>query len=76
MTCRGICVPLKAKRIHGQGRYTNGQVRCQICEIFLNSKDCKKPDKKGLWCPCCGYRVRIKPRSREFKELYNNAKRL
>ena len=36
------------------GRYATGQKRCQICEIFI------KWD--GLWCPCCGCRLRIGPR--------------
>ena len=36
------------------GRYAAGQKRCQICEIFI------KWD--GLWCPCCGCRLRMGPR--------------
>ncbi|MEW5841150.1 MAG: hypothetical protein AB1753_09120, partial [Thermoproteota archaeon] len=35
------------------------QKRCQICEIFI------KWD--GLWCPCCGYRLRTKPRNLKYK---------
>ena len=42
-----------------QGRYEIGQKRCQICEIFI------KWD--GLWCPCCGYRLRTKPRNLKYK---------
>jgi hypothetical protein len=30
-----------------------------VCEIFL------KWD--GLWCPCCGYRLRTSPRNSKFK---------
>jgi hypothetical protein len=41
------------------GRYANGQKRCQICEIFLKWE--------GLWCPCCGYRLRTKPRNLKYK---------
>ena len=41
------------------GRYSIGQKRCQVCEIFL------KWD--GLWCPCCGYRLRTNPRNSKFK---------
>ncbi|MDQ3873466.1 MAG: hypothetical protein M3258_07655, partial [Thermoproteota archaeon] len=37
----------------------SGQKRCQICEIFI------KWD--GLWCPCCGYRLRTKPRNLKYK---------
>jgi len=41
------------------GRYSTGQKRCQICETFL------KWD--GIWCPCCGYRLRTRPRNPKFK---------
>ena len=60
MTCNGICDRYKAKKPIGMGRYQAGQVRCQICEIFMYSK--------GLKCPCCGYKVRSKPRKLEYKE--------
>ena len=55
MTCKDICIRHKAQKPVGSGRYAIGQKRCQICEIFL------KWD--GLWCPCCGYRLRTKPRN-------------
>jgi len=41
------------------GRYASGQRRCQICEIFIKWE--------GLWCPCCGYRLRTKPRNLKYK---------
>jgi hypothetical protein len=47
------------KPAEGGGRYSSGQRRCQICEIFI------KWD--GLWCPCCGYRLRTKPRNLKYK---------
>ncbi|PWU80745.1 MAG: hypothetical protein DLM72_10635 [Candidatus Nitrosopolaris wilkensis] len=59
MTCKGICVRHKAQKPVGSGRYANGQKRCQICEIFM------KWD--GLWCPCCGYRLRTRPRNLKYK---------
>jgi hypothetical protein len=59
MTCKGRCVAYKAQKPLGAGRYTSGQKRCQVCEVFL------KWD--GLWCPCCGYRLRIKPRNLKYK---------
>jgi hypothetical protein len=43
----------------GLGRYANGQKRCQICDIFM--------EWDGLWCPCCGYRLRTRPRSLKYK---------
>ena len=59
MTCKGICIRHKAATPSSSSRYGSGQRRCQICEIFI------KWD--GLWCPCCGYRLRTKPRNQEFK---------
>ena len=43
----------------GTGRYSTGQKRCQVCEIFV------KWD--GLFCPCCGYRLRTRPRNLKYK---------
>jgi len=59
MTCKGICIRHKAQKPVGSGRYSMGQKRCQICELFI------KWD--GLWCPCCGYRLRTKPRNLKYK---------
>jgi hypothetical protein len=59
MTCKDICIRHKAQKPVGSGRYAIGQKRCQICEIFI------KWD--GLWCPCCGYRLRSKPRNLKYK---------
>jgi DNA-directed RNA polymerase subunit RPC12/RpoP len=68
MTCKGICLRHKAQKPIGLGRYALGQKRCQICEIFI------KWD--GLWCPCCGYRLRIKPRNLKYKAKLRSRKRL
>jgi len=59
MVCKGICVRHKALKPVGASRYSQGQRHCQICQTFL------KWD--GLWCPCCGYRLRIGPRNVKFK---------
>ena len=59
MTCKGICTRYKAQKQVGTGRYASGQRRCQICEIFIKWE--------GLWCPCCGYRLRTKPRNLKYK---------
>ena len=71
MTCKGICLQYKAKKKPiANGRYFHGQKRCQVCEEFL--------EWDGLWCPCCGYRLRTKPRSSKYKarlkERQNEAK--
>jgi hypothetical protein len=61
MTCKGICFRHRAQRPASYfGRYATGQKRCQVCSIFM------KWD--GAWCPCCGCRVRTKPRNSKFKQ--------
>jgi hypothetical protein len=59
MTCKGICIRHKAQKLVGTGRYAAGQKRCQVCELFI------KWD--GLWCPCCSYRLRTRPRNIKYK---------
>ena len=57
MTCKGICI--RQSKAGGIGPLRKRSKRCQICEIFI------KWD--GLWCPCCGYRLRTKPRNLKYK---------
>ena len=59
MTCKGICIRHKAQKPSKSGRYAVGQKRCQICEIFIRWD--------GFWCPCCGYRLRTRPRNLKYK---------
>lgn len=60
MVCKFICEKYRATKPAGSSRYLVGQKRCQTCEIFMKLE--------GLWCPCCGYRLRTKPRNRTFKK--------
>ncbi len=60
MTCNNICKQYKAKGIINNGRYKNGQKRCQSCCIFIIYD--------GIRCPCCGYMLRSKPRRKKLKE--------
>ena len=59
MSCKGVCIHHKASGPISYGRYATGNKRCQICEIFM------KWD--GLWCHCCGCRLRIGPRNMKYK---------
>ena len=68
MTCKGICLRHRAQKPVDSGRYASGQKRCQICEIFI------KWDT--LWCPCCGYRLRSKPRNSLFKKKFSITRKL
>ena len=69
-TCKRICLEYAAKKPTNMGRYDAGQKRCQICEIFITDKGTR--DEQGLWCKCCNYRVRGKPRNRIYKEKLKN----
>ena len=69
MVCRGICSRHKAMRPSTGKRYLTGQKHCNVCQIFINWQN--------FWCPCCGYRLRTKPRNRKYKYtliLSNNIK--
>jgi len=59
MGCKEICLRYKARGSISKGRYNNGQKRCQVCDLFIVWS--------GLWCPCCGYKLRSKPRNKEYK---------
>lgn len=59
MSCKGTCSRYKAQKPVGSGRYSSGQRRCQTCEVFIRWE--------GLWCPCCGARLRTKPRNLKYK---------
>lgn len=67
MHCRGTCHRHRATRPPGGQRYLAGQRRCQVCEIFIWWA--------GLWCPCCGYRLRAHPRNPGDKAKYREAVR-
>ena len=59
MVCKGICSRHKAMRPSTGKRYLTGQKRCQVCQVFINWP--------GFFCPCCGYRLRIKPRNKKYR---------
>ena len=62
MTCKGICLRHRAPKPIQSGRYASGQKRCQGCEIFI--------EWGCLWCPCCGFRLRTRPRNSTYKERF------
>jgi len=59
VVCKGICIRHKAQKPVGTGRYILGHKRCQVCEIFIQWE--------GFFCPCCGYRLRTRPRNSRYK---------
>jgi hypothetical protein len=61
MSCKGICNRHRASRpAASYGRYATGQKRCQICAIYM--------EWDGTWCPCCGCKVRTRPRNSKAKQ--------
>ena len=67
MACKGVCIRYKAKKPVIGGRYESGQMRCQVCEMYVTWE--------GLWCPCCGYRMRGNPRNIKYKAKLRIAKK-
>ena len=63
MPCKGICIHNKAL-----GRYATGNKRCHQCNLFI------KWD--GLLCPCCGYKLRTRPRHSKLKTKLREQKQI
>ena len=60
MPCKGICIRYKAtKPPLPLTRYGVGQKRCMMCEIYT--------EWNGIQCPCCGSRLRTRPRNSRFR---------
>ena len=55
MACGKKCIPFKSDTQN----YTKGAKRCNDCRIFI--------EYDGLYCPCCGTKLRIRSRSYEVK---------
>jgi len=64
--CKSLCEKYRGYRSNIIGRYASGQKRCQICDIFLNYE--------GIYCPCCGYKLRTHPRNTFFKQKLRSLK--
>ena len=61
MVCQGICNTYKiTKGTRENSWYKKGAKRCTTCNIFI------KWD--GLWCPCCGYMLRNRPKGNQYKQ--------
>jgi DNA-directed RNA polymerase subunit RPC12/RpoP len=60
LACKGFCERMKASKPLSGSRYASGQKRCQVCSIYIKWE--------GVWCPCCSYRLRTKPRAKTYKD--------
>jgi len=52
----------------GKSRYAKGQKRCNSCDVYI--------EWDGLFCPCCGSRLRVAPRHRKWKQKVLNFSRI
>ncbi len=68
MVCKNICINYKAKKPKKMSRYISGQKRCFKCDIFINWD--------GLRCPCCGFKLRVGPRTTKYREQFRIAKKI
>ena len=69
MACKGICEQYKATKPYNSIRYGTGQKRCNMCDIFTKWE--------GRHCPCCGSKLRIRPRNtRHRTKLMEQVKRI
>lgn len=67
MGCRGICCKYDGRgeyRGGGPHMYEKGFSRCTLCSVSLKWE--------GLFCPCCGYRLRKTARNRRHRDRKNH----
>ena len=64
MGCKGFCQKLEVKKINpkGSGMYKLGYKLCSTCEKFI--------DWEEQQCPCCGTRLRSKPRGSKDRRTF------
>lgn len=60
-TCHSFCDRIAQQP--GPSKYKYGMQWCKICCVWLRREDCN-----GVNCPCCGMKMRAKPRVRRYKE--------
>lgn len=58
MSCKGICEKYKSKNSWRHPKNPS-KAYCTACELSTNWE--------GLFCPCCGYKLRRKTRQSEKK---------
>ncbi len=64
-SCKNICKRYKVKGSgSGNPHYFLGHKRCGTCEIFI--------EFDGIRCPCCKRQLKVKPRSRRSKEIFQD----
>lgn len=65
MPCRDVCQKYKTfTNDFKYARYANGQKRCTTCATYLTWNF-------GNRCPCCGRKLRLKPRNARLRTQYS-----
>jgi hypothetical protein len=66
MACRNLCESFYSK-IVGKSKYHGGKKYCRRCEVYFLHD--------GLFCPCCGMRLRVSPVNKRdrnrLREMYS-----
>lgn len=62
--CKSLCGNYASAITPGLSRYADGQSRCITCDVYVKWE--------GIFCPCCGGRLRKKPRRSLNKEILRN----
>ncbi|MCV0410183.1 hypothetical protein [Nitrosopumilus sp.] len=57
--CVGKCKEFEVLRSGLERRYKPGHKRCQQCNQWMLYE--------GVFCPCCNYRLRTRPRCKKYK---------
>ena len=64
MGCKGICGKYKTGKTKEGNWYGDNNKRCTRCAIFI--------EYEGVYCPCCGHRLRTGPLAKLYKERCRN----
>ena len=66
--CNKRCKEFVAKRPIEGGRYENGRKRCNVCDEYIIWD--------GMFCPCCGCKLRQQTRNSKFRDKFLTVKRI
>jgi len=76
MACREYCLKIKEKNLWSYDTnpknpfmirtnpYHDNKKYCRICEVYLRFE--------GLFCPCCGVKLRVSPHNNKSREKLKN----
>lgn len=66
LVCKGQCiVKYETKKTVAKAR-ENGYKRCSKCLVFIKYE--------GIYCPCCGVRLKNSPRNNKSRKIFQQFK--